>query len=126
MTKIMLVDDEEKIRVVYKRLLEDEGYDVVEAATACEATDKLLVENVDLVLLDLNMPKIDGGQMIDIVQVYDFHFKVLVASVCSLDEQKKRIPEADGYFDKSQGTEILLIKIKELINSVPDEKNFNH
>ena len=126
MTKIMLVDDEKKIRCVYKRLLTDEGYEVTEAATAREATDKLLVDKVDLVLLDLNMPEIDGAQMIDIVKVYDFKFKVIVASVCPLDEQKKRIPRADGYFDKSEGMDVLLGKIKEVIKSVPYEKNINY
>lgn len=58
------------------------------------------------------MPKIDGSRLFDLILKSDKKFKVIVSSVYSLDEQRKRIIEATDYYDKSQGTEILLEKVK--------------
>jgi CheY-like chemotaxis protein len=122
MKSILIVDDEQKIRSLYRRLLEDEGYHIFDAPDANEAANILLIEKVDLVLLDLNMPKIRGDEMLDIVKVYDVEFKVMVASVYPLDQQKRLVPHADGYFDKADGMELLLHKIKEILNCVPSAK----
>ena len=126
---ILIVDDSTTARMFIKRCLEMGGFEEAEffeASNGVEALQHLNLKKIDLILTDLNMPKIDGEQMIDIVKVYDLQFKVIVASVCPLNEQKRRIPTANGYFDKSEGMDVLLGKIKEVINSVPHEKNINH
>ena len=121
MKRILLVDDEKKIRTLYKKLLIDEGYEVIEAVNAREATDILLVNHIDLVLLDLNMPDITGDEMLDIVKIYDPKFKVIVISVCPIDEQQKRVPDAHDYFDKSHAADILLDKIKDTFEFDPNK-----
>jgi len=59
-TKILVVDDEEKIREVVRLYLEKEGYTVSEATDGREALDLIEREKWDLIVLDLMMPGIDG------------------------------------------------------------------
>jgi DNA-binding response OmpR family regulator len=58
--KILIVDDDQHIRRLYKEELEEEGYEVVVAATGTEALEMFERENPDLVTLDILMPDIDG------------------------------------------------------------------
>ncbi len=60
MAKILVVDDEEKIRDIITEYLEFEGFDYIEAGNGVEAINILKKESIDLVLLDVMMPKIDG------------------------------------------------------------------
>ena len=60
MKTILIVDDEESIRMSLEGVLEDEGFRPVFAATGEEALSAIREENPDLVLLDIWMPGIDG------------------------------------------------------------------
>ncbi|MBQ5321377.1 MAG: response regulator transcription factor [Oscillospiraceae bacterium] len=60
MPRILIVDDEEKIRDIIKEYLKFEGFDYEEAGNGLEALNILQKEQFDLVLLDVMMPKIDG------------------------------------------------------------------
>lgn len=60
MKNILVVDDEEKIRIVIKKYAEFEGYNIVEAEDGMEAIDKFREGNFDLVILDVMMPELDG------------------------------------------------------------------
>ncbi|HVA17051.1 MAG TPA: response regulator, partial [Candidatus Dormibacteraeota bacterium] len=57
---ILVVDDEPQIRRVMRATLSAQGYSVVEARDGQEALEKLRTERADLVLLDMNMPVMDG------------------------------------------------------------------
>ena len=65
MARILVVDDEIEIRRILRRLLEAEGYDVVEAADGLSAYDKALSQQPDVILLDLLMPSMDGFEVLD-------------------------------------------------------------
>ncbi|MFW6243667.1 MAG: sigma-54-dependent transcriptional regulator, partial [Desulfovibrionales bacterium] len=58
--KVMVVDDEEDIRFSLRGILEDEGYEVLEAESGESAQDQLSRQGVDLVFLDIWLPGIDG------------------------------------------------------------------
>ncbi|MBQ2745285.1 MAG: response regulator transcription factor [Lachnospiraceae bacterium] len=60
MSKILVVDDEEKIRLIIKKYAEFEGYDISEAADGMEAIEKCKNEDFDLIVLDVMMPELDG------------------------------------------------------------------
>lgn len=60
MKNILVVDDEEKIRIVIKKYAEFEGYNIVEAGDGMEAIDKFKKDSFDLVILDVMMPELDG------------------------------------------------------------------
>lgn len=126
MGKILIVDDEKKIRKIYSRLLTAEGFEVIEKFNAMEASETLVREKVDLVLLDIKMPEVDGSILYEVMQLFNRKARIIVTSVYPLDEQKRLIPEAVDYYDKSQGTDILLAKIKEALKNggEQDEKRY--
>ena len=60
MPKLLVVDDEAKIREVIKTYAEFEGYEVVEAADGMEAIEKCKQEKFDVIVMDIMMPRLDG------------------------------------------------------------------
>ncbi|VBB43209.1 Response regulator receiver domain protein [uncultured Desulfatiglans sp.] len=58
--KMMLVDDEERFLSTTQKLLARKGYDVITAGSGAEALEKLRMENVHVVILDVKMPGMDG------------------------------------------------------------------
>ena len=117
MKKILIVDDEKKIRKTYSGLLRGEGFDVIERSNAMEASETLVREKVDLVLLDIKMPEVDGSILYEVMRLFHKRVKVIVTSVYPLDEQKRLIAEAADYHDKSQGIGILLSKINKVLGN---------
>ncbi len=112
MQKILVVDDERKIRDLYKRLLTLENYEVLEAEDSQTATHLLIREkDIRLILLDINMPLIDGVMLYNLIRMYDPKIKVIVTSAYTLEDQRRKIVSANDYYDKSQGTEVLIKKV---------------
>jgi DNA-binding response OmpR family regulator len=62
-TRILTVEDDERIRTAVRMALEDEGWDVVEAESGEEAVDAFATNPVDVVLIDLMLPGIDGFEV---------------------------------------------------------------
>jgi DNA-binding response OmpR family regulator len=63
--RVLVVDDEEGIRVLCRVNLELGGFEVLEASDGVEALEKARAERPDLVFLDLMMPRMDGWQVLD-------------------------------------------------------------
>jgi len=117
MKRILIIDDERRIGQSYTVLLTEEGYEVKHALSAQEATNLLIREHFDLVLLDINMPEVDGKVMYEVVREYDRQMKVIVSSVYPIEEQVQSILGACAYHNKSQGVDVLISKIKEALSS---------
>jgi len=66
--RILIVDDDEPIRVLLDRVLRKEGFTVETARDGCEAVDKLSGENFDTILLDLRMPRMDGFEVLGFLE----------------------------------------------------------
>ncbi len=62
---ILIVEDEEAVRELEKFILEQQGYDVMEARDGLEGLAKAEFRKPDLILLDLMMPDVSGGRMFD-------------------------------------------------------------
>ncbi|MBI5561436.1 MAG: response regulator [Deltaproteobacteria bacterium] len=62
--RILVVDDEEGLRLLYKEELEDAGWDVTLAASGEESLKRIEEAPVDLVLLDIKMPGMDGVEVL--------------------------------------------------------------
>lgn len=117
MHKILLVDDDPRIRSIYKMLLELEGFEVVDAEDWDIASEILLKKkDLDLVLLDIKMPGYSGDVVFDAVRLYNPKLRVVVSSIYPLEEQKRLILKADDYFDKSSGVKTLLQKVKRVMH----------
>lgn len=116
MKRILIIEDERRIGQSYTVLFTEEGFEAKYASSAQEATNLLIREHFDLVLLDINMPGVDGKVMYEIIREYDRHMKVIVSSVYPIEEQVQSILGAAAYHNKSQGVDILVDKIKEVLN----------
>lgn len=68
MNKILLIDDEEKLRQLLKRMINLEGFDVLEAATLAAATKILQKENIDVLLCDVKLPDGTGVGFVKVVK----------------------------------------------------------
>ena len=64
MKKILLVDDEEGTQLLYREVLEEDGYEVYSALTGEDALQKLKIVSPDLVILDINMPGMNGIEVL--------------------------------------------------------------
>jgi len=62
--RILVVDDEEHVRVLFSRILQKEGYEVDCASSGTEAIEKMAQNSFDLVLTDLKMDGIDGLDLV--------------------------------------------------------------
>lgn len=62
--RVMLVDDEESVRLSWNRYLSQQGFEVTTAADGANAISKLQSEQVDVVVSDLRMPGVDGVQLL--------------------------------------------------------------
>lgn len=60
MARILVVDDATTVRMYYRDVLEQAGFAVAEAANGFEGLEKAVAESFDLLLVDVNMPKMDG------------------------------------------------------------------
>ena len=68
MTRILVIDDDATIRAVVRAVLEQEGYDVVEAANGAEGLERYQATCPDLIITDLQMPVMDGFQLLEALQ----------------------------------------------------------
>lgn len=121
MKKILIVEDEGAIL----RALEDwvhyskEGYEVSAARDGKEALRKLSEENIDLVLLDLVMPTMDGFEFLEALKDQGLSPKVVVLSNLSekIDIEKARSLGAVDYFVKNEtGLTTVFESIKKLLS----------
>lgn len=127
MKRILVVDDEERIRRIYNELLASEGFKVIEASNAMQANGILKEQDIDLVLLDIKIPEVDGSELFEVIQLFHKKTKVIISSVYPLDKQREIIANAADYHDKSQGVGILIIKIKGALGEVDESKKYiNH
>jgi len=116
--RILIVEDEDKVRKLYAELLENEGYAVESVSDAVQASEILIAKHFDIILLDINLPRVFGSVLFDLMQAFHKKIKVIVASVYPVEEQRKIMKDAADYYDKAQGVDILLEKIKRIERSI--------
>ena len=116
---ILLVDDEELIIDVGGEILEFLGYTVFLARSGREAIAiyKEKQNTIDLVILDMIMPDIGGGEAYDILKKINPDIKVLLSSGYSINGQAREILEqgCDGFIQKPFSIEQISQKIRELL-----------
>jgi len=112
--KILLVDDEEHIRLLFKEELEEEGYTIDVASNGFEALDKMKGQHFDLVVLDIKMPGMDGIQTLNEIKKIDKEQHVILCSAYGEFKQDFSSWVSDAYVVKSAD----MRELKETIKSV--------
>ncbi len=115
MKKILVVEDEEGLRLLYEEELAAEGYDVITARNGKEAIQKLEVEKPDLIILDIVMPVMDGMEALGRIVGKDRKIPIILNSSYSGYREDFLSWVADAYVTKSSDLEELKAKVKELL-----------
>lgn len=116
MNKILIVDDDNKIRSIYRTALEMESFDVLEAENWNEAVPVILQNHdIRLALVDIDMPEFSGDVVHDVIKLHSPQIRIIMFSVFPLEEQRRLVSQADDYFDKADGINALLRKIKRIL-----------
>ena len=121
---ILVVDDEPQIRRVMRTTLSAQGYSVVEARDGQEALEKLRTGRADLVLLDMNMPIMDGLEAChEIRRASDVSIIMLTVRSAEKDKVRALDAGADDYLVKPFGIQELLARIRAVLRRGSNAKN---
>ncbi len=116
---VLLVDDEDVIVDVSRELLQTLGYEVYVARNGREAIDtyKANKDKIDIVILDMVMPDMGGGEAYDIMKDIDPNIKVLLSSGYSIDGQAAEILDrgCNGFIQKPFNITQLSQKLREIL-----------
>jgi DNA-binding response OmpR family regulator len=121
MKKILVVDDEENIRLLYKEELEDQGYQVTIAASAEEAKAKIREDKPDVITLDIKMPGMDGIEFIEKSKEERNNIPVILCSAHGRFKQEFRVWASGAFVVKSADLSELKLTIKEVLNEVASQ-----
>ena len=116
MKTILVVDDEQNIRFLYKEELEDEGYQVSVAATGEEALKILDTKTPDLIVLDIKMPGMDGIELMRKIKEDKGDIPIVLCSAYGRYKQDFRVWASDAYVVKSADLTELKLTVKEIFN----------
>jgi CheY-like chemotaxis protein len=113
--RILVVDDEENIRLLFKEELEEEGFEIDLASNGPEALDKLKKGQFDLIVLDIKMPGMDGIQALNEIKNANKDQRVILCSAYGEFKQDFSSWISDGYVVKSADTRELKQTIKNVL-----------
>ena len=100
---VLIVEDEEAVRELEKFILEQVGYDVMEARDGLEGLTKAEFRKPDIILLDLMMPDVSGGRMFDEMKRHPATAGIPIVVVTGK-------PDAHQIFDEQIGPDNVIMK----------------
>lgn len=149
--RILIVDDEDNIRIVLERMLASEGYQIDTASNGAEAIERTLKVNYDLLLLDLFMEPVDGMQVFTSLRKHNTDTTVMILTARSstssaiealrlgafdylqkpigAEDLRKRVRECLRHHVEEQRRKLMLFKLEELrktmgeMDGIPDEED---
>lgn len=115
MKKLLVADDDLHIRTLLKHFLTEAGYRVVEARDGKEAKELLASKGIDLAILDVMMPEVDGFELCAYIREnYDIPIILLTAREQLTDKEQGYLQGTDDYLTKPFQAEELLFRIRAL------------
>ncbi len=115
MKRILVVDDEEAIRLLYKEELMDAGYQVDLAADGSEALRKVEEARPDLMTIDLRMPGMDGIELLSRVRAMHRDLPIIICTAYGDFRSDFGTWSSDAFLTKSSDLRELKTKIRELV-----------
>ncbi|MGE5357274.1 MAG: response regulator transcription factor [Deltaproteobacteria bacterium] len=112
--RIMYVEDDEVLAFITKDALEGKGFEVYHYPDGVKAFEGFKTQGVDLCILDIMMPKLDGYALAEKIRQIDFEIPIIFLSAKSLKEDKLKglTLGADDYLTKPFSMEELILKIQ--------------
>ena len=117
MFRILVVDDDKNTRRLMRAVLEDAHYEVETAADGADALRVMDAVHIDLVVLDIMMPNMDGYELTKTLRASNSDLPILMVSAKQLPEDRKRgfLVGTDDYMTKPVDEEEMLLRIKALL-----------
>ena len=117
MFRILVVDDDKNTRMLFKAVLDADNYSVVTAENGEDALRVMDSTHIDLVVLDVMMPKMDGYAFTKTLRQSDNNLPILMVSAKQLPADKKQgfLVGTDDYMTKPIDEEEMLLRIRALL-----------
>ncbi len=124
--RILVVDDDENIRIVFIMNLEDRGYEVDSAANGQEALDKVSRKFYNIALIDIKLPDMEGTDLLNaFTEKRPKMKKIIITGFPTLENAMKAVNEgADGYILKPVKIETLIETIEEHLSKQREEEKY--
>jgi two-component system chemotaxis response regulator CheY len=111
--RVLVIDDANLVRLYYRQILESAGYEVDEALNGLEALEKLLASTPDLLIVDVNMPQMDGLTFLATLRRQSLSQSAIPALVTTTESQPQdrlaaRQAGANYYLTKPLGESVLI------------------
>ena len=117
--KVLVVDDKQSNRELLQGRLDDLGYDVREAKDGIEALDAVAADEPDLILLDVDMPRLDGIAVCERLKAHPTHRLIPIVILTASSDRDTKLrgiaAGADDYLSKPFDSKELLIRTKVLL-----------
>lgn len=116
---ILYIEDNLDNRILVRRILESEGFQVEEASSGPEAFEKLKTITPDLILMDINLPEIDGYTLTSTLKsqlIPGIPIVALTANVMKGDREKTIQAGCDGYIQKPIDVDALPGQVRSFIS----------
>jgi len=117
--RILVVEDQEDLREIARFALEGAGFEVVEAATGAEGVAMAEIAHPDLVLMDIQLPVLDGYECTRRIKALPGMGPMTVIAVSSFamkgDEEKARAAGCDGYVTKPYSPKQLVDLVRQFL-----------
>jgi len=117
MFKIMVVEDDPHTRLLFCKVLEQNGYSPIPAKDGVDALEKMDHDHVDLILLDVMMPRMDGFEFARTLRDTNCNLPILMISAkeSRLDKREGFLVGTDDYMTKPVDEEEMLLRIAALL-----------
>jgi DNA-binding response OmpR family regulator len=115
--KILLVDDDESIQLLYREELTDAGYEVVSALNGEDALERFRTEQPDLVILDIQMPGMNGIEVLRQMKMQNAGTPIILSSAYHEYKQDLGTWASDEYVVKSVDIDDLLQAVRKFIGN---------
>lgn len=117
MINVLVIEDEENIRTIIKKVLTREGYKVLEAGSAEEGLEIIDKNPIDLIVLDVTLPNMDGYEFTKELRSSHMEIPILMATARQLpiDKHKGFIVGTDDYMTKPLDMDEFILRIKALL-----------
>lgn len=117
MFRILIVEDDTNTRKLMKAVLSTNGYMTFTASDGLEALAVLDIEHIDLIILDVMMPKMDGYELTEELRASGYQLPILMVTAKQMpaDKRKGFIVGTDDYMTKPVDEEEMLLRIKALL-----------
>ena len=117
MIRILIADDDKNIRLLFKAVLEGAGYQTLTAENGREALEIMERQHIDLVVLDIMMPQMDGYEFTRTLREADNNLPILMVSAKQLPADRRQgfLVGTDDYMTKPIDEEEMLLRIRALL-----------